>query len=580
VLGRQEQVKNPTGDAQRRRLLGQAKERTSDNTIVGDPTVNGAVLTFFATGTTSTSQDFTLPAGGWRAIRGGFKYRDSAGAFSAITSAQIQLTPRGTFAIKAKAVGKNGLITVVPPNPGTGGCVRLAIVNGDTYHALFGAGSQIRRNDARVFVVKKPTTQGFCPATGTTTTTTATATSTTATSTSTTTAAPTSTTTGSGTTSTSTSTTTTHTTTTAPSLIQCCLPGSVMGAFTCSVETAAQCVIDGGNNHGAGTCSPDPCLSTTTTTTTVTTTTTPSLIQCCLPGSVMGAFTCSVETAAQCTLDGGNNLGAGTCTPDPCGSPTTTTTVTTTTAGPTTTTTSAGSTTTTTTLLPCGGVVPACIGSCPAGQVCTGAATLDPCTCMTTTTTTTGASTTTTTLLPCGGVVPACIGSCPAGQVCTGAATLDPCTCMTVTTTTTTLPPTTTTTTATTTTTLCADHTFDVAMTSSAGGALSDAQWPGGTVTQCTTAGCCVTLNRPSGDIVLIGALGDHWTVASSTGFSSCALTTGCATNGGTCTSCNGVDAPTSCPPLGIPNCTSNRPSCSSGLNGSASDTSHVQCVH
>jgi hypothetical protein len=520
VLGRQEQVKNPTGDAQRRRLLGQAKERTSDNTIVGDPTINGAVLTFFATGTTSTSQDFTLPAGGWRAIRGGFKYRDSAGAFSAITSAQIQLTPRGTFAIKAKAVGKNGLITVVPPNPGTGGCVRLAIVNGDTYHALFGAGSQIRRNDARVFVVKKPTTQGFCPASGTTTTTTtATATSTTATSTSTTTAAPTSTTTGSGTT--STSTTTTHTTTTAPSLIQCCLPGSVMGAFTCSVETAAQCVIDGGNNHGAGTCSPDPCLSTTTTTT-----------------------------------------------------------VTTTTAGPTTTTTSAGSTTTTTTLLPCGGVVPACIGSCPAGQVCTGAATLDPCTCMTTTTTTTGASTTTTTLLPCGGVVPACIGSCPAGQVCTGAATLDPCTCMTVTTTTTTLPPTTTTTTATTTTTLCADHTFDVAMTSSAGGALSDAQWPGGTVTQCTTAGCCVTLNRPSGDIVLIGALGDHWTVASSTGFSSCALTTGCATNGGTCTSCNGVDAPTSCPPLGIPNCTSNRPSCSSGLNGSASDTSHVQCVH
>src|SRR5262249_32169704 len=161
-------------------------------------------------------------------------------------------------------------------------------------------------------------------------------------------------------------------------------------------------------------------------------------------------------------------------------------------------------------------------------------------------TTTVAPSTTTTTLLACGGVVPACLGSCPPGQICSGASVLDPCTCITPTTTTTTSTitttstTTTTTTTSTTTTTLCTGHTFAVSMTSSTGGLVSDAQWPGGTVTQCTTPSCCVTLNRPSGDIVLVGALGDHWTVAGFTGFSSCAFTTGCAANGGTCTSCNG----------------------------------------
>ena len=117
-------------------------------------------------------------------------------------------------------------------------------------------------------------------------------------------------------------------------------------------------------------------------------------------------------------------------------------------------------------------------------------------------------------------------------------------------------------------------------MTSSSGGLFSDAQWPGGQVTQCASPSCCVTVNRPSGDIVLVGTTGDAWTIASSTGYGACVFTIGCSTNGGTCTSCNGVDAPSSCPPAGIPNCTSNRPSCSAGLNGSASDTAHVQCVH
>src|SRR5262249_45829679 len=61
-------------------------------------------------------------------------------------------------------------------------------------------------------------------------------------------------------------------------------------------------------------------------------------------------------------------------------------------------------------------------------------------------------------------------------------------------------------------------------------------------------------------------------------GFSICSLTGDCNAHGGTCTGCVGVDAPSSCPPLGIPDCTNDRPSCTTGLNGDATASAHVHC--
>jgi uncharacterized repeat protein (TIGR01451 family) len=123
----------------------------------------------------------------------------------------------------------------------------------------------------------------------------------------------------------------------------------------------------------------------------------------------------------------------------------------------------------------------------------------------------------------------------------------------------------------------CTATDFTFSVNSSGGGPVTDSSWPGGTETQ-GTAPCSVTVKRPSGDIVLVGTLGDSWIVESFTsGFSSCILTGDCNTNGGTCTSCVGVDAPSACP-LGIPNCTDNRPSCSTGLNGNATASAHVHC--
>jgi hypothetical protein len=123
----------------------------------------------------------------------------------------------------------------------------------------------------------------------------------------------------------------------------------------------------------------------------------------------------------------------------------------------------------------------------------------------------------------------------------------------------------------------CPLTTFDFSVNSSGGGPITDSSWDDGSMTQpSATAPCRVTVQAPSGDITI--PVGDAWFVSDWRGFSSCVLTGGCNANGGTCTSCNGVDAPSSCPPLGIPSCTDDRPSCSTGLNGNASASAHVTC--
>ena len=56
-------------------------------------------------------------------------------------------------------------------------------------------------------------------------------------------------------------------------LFNCCVQSSPMGAFdTCMVETAAQCSAQGGIAQGLGLCSPSPCPPQSTTTSSTTTT--------------------------------------------------------------------------------------------------------------------------------------------------------------------------------------------------------------------------------------------------------------------------------------------------------------------
>jgi len=188
ILGNQLLLKNPSTNA-KRKVVGKAKEAASSNGIVGNPTTLGGVLQINATGGTPTIQTLVLPQGTsgitgkpfWTgdAIKG-FKYKDPKGENGPVKVAQIKKSASGTFSIKTVLVGKNGLILVVPPNPGTGGCFRLTLNGGDSYDASFapGTGAQLTNKGSILFKAKKPTGEGLCPGAVTTTTTSTTTTST------------------------------------------------------------------------------------------------------------------------------------------------------------------------------------------------------------------------------------------------------------------------------------------------------------------------------------------------------------------------------------------------------------------
>src|SRR5262249_15111671 len=244
-------------DPSRRSLATVALEHTSDDTIVGNPSNAGATLTVFTHGASSANQSFVLPASGWHIVNGGFRYRRPSDGSGAITSLRLTRTGMGVLRLKMRASGRVGPIALVPPNPGTGACVRLDVRNGDSYHVLFESG-EIRRNDGSAFIVRKPPSEGVCPGTpppGNTTTTTVPGGKTTTT-------VPAHTTTTAATSTTS---------TTAPSEIQCCKPdGSAGGsAIDCFLEPPTACGSDGGENRGVGSCSPNTCNGPATTTTTI-----------------------------------------------------------------------------------------------------------------------------------------------------------------------------------------------------------------------------------------------------------------------------------------------------------------------
>jgi hypothetical protein len=188
ILGKQVLVKDPKPgvDPTKRKVVGQAKEAASPNSIVGDPTTSGAVLTIFVEGASSSNQVFNLGAGTdpatgkpyWSASSSGFKYKDKTGTNSAVKVSQITKSSSGTFQIKAVAQAKSVPIALVPPDPGTSACMLFEINGGDRYHVLFppASNSSIKKNDAKTFQIRDALTEGLCPATVTTTTSTTTTT--------------------------------------------------------------------------------------------------------------------------------------------------------------------------------------------------------------------------------------------------------------------------------------------------------------------------------------------------------------------------------------------------------------------
>jgi hypothetical protein len=182
----------PGVDVNKRALSGHARQAAGP-AVVGDPRVGGATITFFARGSAWTSQAFSLPAGTnpltgkpfWRSTATGYAYSDGQGANGPVRSAKVQ-SSGGTFDLRASAVGKLGPISLLPPNPGSAGCVRFDIGGGDSYHALLDTpGATIVHDTDRAFVLRNATATGLCPTiTTSTVTTTTTSTSTVSTTTS------------------------------------------------------------------------------------------------------------------------------------------------------------------------------------------------------------------------------------------------------------------------------------------------------------------------------------------------------------------------------------------------------------
>lgn len=168
VLGSKLSVQN-TSTPEKRKVSYSAKEKGTDNTIVGDPITNGATVTIFYTGGSANGQTFTLPAGNnlagkpfWSgdAIKG-YQYKDTKGENGPVASAAIS-SKGGTFAIKVSVSGKLGLITLLPPNPGTDGCAMLTIGGGgDTYSVNFLTGKPSSK-DGKTYKISKPTAQNSC----------------------------------------------------------------------------------------------------------------------------------------------------------------------------------------------------------------------------------------------------------------------------------------------------------------------------------------------------------------------------------------------------------------------------------
>jgi hypothetical protein len=154
ILGRSLLVRSPGGEPSRL-VAVVAKETATDIASVSDPTASGANLRVYATGGSPAEQQFALPAAGWSAIRGGFRYRPPAGAAPPVALALL----------RAKLSGAVGVadLEVVPPNPGEAGGIELEI-GADRYCAGFGglAGGEEKEDSATLWRIRRATAEAAC----------------------------------------------------------------------------------------------------------------------------------------------------------------------------------------------------------------------------------------------------------------------------------------------------------------------------------------------------------------------------------------------------------------------------------
>ena len=122
----------------------------------------------------------------------------------------------------------------------------------------------------------------------------------------------------------------------------------------------------------------------------------------------------------------------------------------------------------------------------------------------------------------------------------------------------------------------CTNQVYTFGMDSTEGSTLSGASWPDGTDSQRAQAGCSVSVRRPSGNVSLVGGLGDSWAIIGRAGYSNCFGVGGEDGDGVATPNCSELT-------LSVGSVLNGRPSCSNSLcsfcTGRAHDTFTVQCV-
>jgi hypothetical protein len=164
-------VRDPRGsDPTRRAVVVIAKEPSSPNTLVGDPTAGGALLELIANGTTASAQVFPLRQGVaadgdpfWSTIGSiGFRYRDDDGEQGPVRLVRIRRGHNGMFRITAKLAAGTWPFDIVPPNGGRDGFLTLTISGGDRYCVQFGTDGISVNRGARMWRMKDVVAEG-CP---------------------------------------------------------------------------------------------------------------------------------------------------------------------------------------------------------------------------------------------------------------------------------------------------------------------------------------------------------------------------------------------------------------------------------
>lgn len=158
-------VRNSGGPAERRLLYRTNEPPGGGQISLPNPVIAGATFHVKLDG---TSQCFQLPASGWTKLSTfAYRYLDPVGLHGAVRSALIKIPLGSGLKIKVLATGRNGSITLVPPDPGTQAetNLRIGFDSGFVHYCGSTAGAAIPKNNAIAFkAVSAPAPSACLPA--------------------------------------------------------------------------------------------------------------------------------------------------------------------------------------------------------------------------------------------------------------------------------------------------------------------------------------------------------------------------------------------------------------------------------